>query len=528
MRQMTGAPSGFRTIPQNAQAEASLLGAIMVNNEAYHRVQSFLRADDFYEPVHRRLFDAMRIKIDAGGLADHVTLLDAFQHDADLAGINGPEFLANMMRSAETVAVSIADDYGRLISNLALRRRHIAGLEHALNRAYDPEYGDAPATMISDHAADLELIREGARDGDAIAVMDWASLASQTPPERVSLVGDGWLPAGYVTALYGPGAAGKSLLTQQLATAVSLGLPWLGMETVKTRTLALYCEEDDVELWRRQIAICKDLGCRMEDLAGRFLAQGRNGLESRLVSPGRDGLFTTSFFAHLVRYIKSRNIGLVIIDNRSNVFDGDENSRAQASYTINRFAAITKATDCTCLLVGHTAKTEGSEYSGNAGWNDHIRCRWSFRLTDPERGIRTLQRPKSNYGAPNAEIMARWHEGALRLHLGEDAAEVRALVAQARQPIKDGLEQLAVLKIATSSHPQSRTFLPKVLHSKSLCLDHKQRILERAIDEMIRDGTLLIDQRLWRDRHRKWVLGLATIRMTSEEEPTLFGAGEFE
>ena len=47
----------FRVQPHNIEAEQALLGAILVNNDAYHRVSEFLRAEHFFEPVHARIFE---------------------------------------------------------------------------------------------------------------------------------------------------------------------------------------------------------------------------------------------------------------------------------------------------------------------------------------------------------------------------------------------------------------------------------------------------------------------------------------
>ena len=52
----------FRTAPHNIEAEQALLGAILVNNEAFYRVSDFLEAKHFFEPIHQRIFEL------AGGL----------------------------------------------------------------------------------------------------------------------------------------------------------------------------------------------------------------------------------------------------------------------------------------------------------------------------------------------------------------------------------------------------------------------------------------------------------------------------
>ena len=50
----------YRTAPQNVEAEQALLGAILVNNEAFYRVSDFLEPEHFFEPVHRRIYRGRR------------------------------------------------------------------------------------------------------------------------------------------------------------------------------------------------------------------------------------------------------------------------------------------------------------------------------------------------------------------------------------------------------------------------------------------------------------------------------------
>jgi replicative DNA helicase len=129
-------PVGFRTQPHNIDAEQALLGAILVNNEAYHRVADYLRPEHFYEPVHGRIFEAIMRLVEAGRIADHVTLKVAFDQDEALRELDGAQYLARLARAAETILN--AEDYGRLLHDLALRRGLIHVGEATVNRAYDP------------------------------------------------------------------------------------------------------------------------------------------------------------------------------------------------------------------------------------------------------------------------------------------------------------------------------------------------------------------------------------------------------
>ena len=159
-----GAPPGFRTQPHNIEAEQALLGSILINNEAFHRVSEFLRADDFYEPVHGRIFATMERLISRGRLADPVTLKVAFDEDEALRDLDGARYLAAMARAAETILN--VEDYGRLIHDLALRRGLIHVGEEVVNRAYDSTTPESGREQIE--AAEQELFRlaqEGESEG---------------------------------------------------------------------------------------------------------------------------------------------------------------------------------------------------------------------------------------------------------------------------------------------------------------------------------------------------------------------------
>jgi len=127
---------GLRTQPHNIEAEQALLGAILINNEAYHRVSEFLRAEHFYEPVHGRIYAAIDRLIGRGRLADPLMLKAAFDEDEALQEFDGAQYLARLARAAETILN--AEDYGRLIHDLALKRGLIRVGEDAVNGAYDP------------------------------------------------------------------------------------------------------------------------------------------------------------------------------------------------------------------------------------------------------------------------------------------------------------------------------------------------------------------------------------------------------
>jgi replicative DNA helicase len=157
------AEAQFRLAPHNIDAEQALLGAILVNNDAYFRVSDFLEADHFQEEVHRRIYEVATSLIKAGKVATPITL-KTFLGDQDLGGVTVPQYLARL--AAEATTIINAEDYGRTIHDLAVRRRLIEIGEDMVNEAYDAPVDLSPREQIEDAERKLyELAETGRYDG---------------------------------------------------------------------------------------------------------------------------------------------------------------------------------------------------------------------------------------------------------------------------------------------------------------------------------------------------------------------------
>jgi replicative DNA helicase len=126
--------ANYRSPPHNLEAEQALLAAILVNNNAYHKVSEFLRPEHFAQPVHGRIFAAIEKLIERGQLANPVTLGNLFDQDGALAEIGGAQYLVRL--AASVVTVINAQDYGRTIHDCFLRRQLILIGEETVNDAY--------------------------------------------------------------------------------------------------------------------------------------------------------------------------------------------------------------------------------------------------------------------------------------------------------------------------------------------------------------------------------------------------------
>src|SRR3984957_8236968 len=159
-RQLPAEPT-YRAPPHNIEAEQALLGAILVNNEAFYRVSDFLEPKHFLEGIHQHIYEIAGDLIRAGKLATPVTLKTFLPTELDVAGLTVNQYLARL--AAEATTIINAEDYGRTIFDLSIRRGLIAIGEDMVNLAYDAPVDATPISQIDDVERQLYTLAEGGR-----------------------------------------------------------------------------------------------------------------------------------------------------------------------------------------------------------------------------------------------------------------------------------------------------------------------------------------------------------------------------
>jgi replicative DNA helicase len=160
-RKQSPAEPSFRAPPHNIEAEQALLGAILVNNEAFYRVSDFLEPKHFFEPIHQRIYELAGGLVRAGKIATPVTLKTFLPADFDVAGLSVNQYLARL--AAEATTIINAEDYGRTVYDLSIRRNLITIGEEMVNLAYDSPVDATPSSHIEDAERKLFEIAETGR-----------------------------------------------------------------------------------------------------------------------------------------------------------------------------------------------------------------------------------------------------------------------------------------------------------------------------------------------------------------------------
>jgi replicative DNA helicase len=156
--------AAVREPPHNFEAEQALLGSILVNNAAYHRVAEFLKGEHFADPLHGKLFDALARLIERGQLVSAITLKTYIESDEDMKAAGGAAYLAGL--AAASVHVIDAGDFGRLVHDLFLLRQLIELGQDVVNGAFKPTLDETAVEQIEIAEKKLyDLASVGQTDG---------------------------------------------------------------------------------------------------------------------------------------------------------------------------------------------------------------------------------------------------------------------------------------------------------------------------------------------------------------------------
>ena len=159
-------PPAQTALPQNVEAEAALLGALMIDNRLVEDVQLKLRPDHFFEPLHGRIYEAVLRMTDGNRVANPVTLRPLFESDEAIKDVGGPAYLAQLTGSG--AAVIGARDFAQQIYDLALLRSLITVGRDLVEGALDTSEDVAPLAQIERAETELYKVAEaGGAEGRA-------------------------------------------------------------------------------------------------------------------------------------------------------------------------------------------------------------------------------------------------------------------------------------------------------------------------------------------------------------------------
>jgi len=151
-----------RPLPQNLDAERSILGAILIDNHTLNLAIEKLRPEDFFSDHHRRIFNQMIELGDAQEAIDTVTLYDALQRKGELEAAGGAAYIAQLLDGVPHV--SHVDHYARIVKEKA-RLRTLIHTAHAIQQTALDAEEDADAVLDQAESAIFQIAEDRIRTG---------------------------------------------------------------------------------------------------------------------------------------------------------------------------------------------------------------------------------------------------------------------------------------------------------------------------------------------------------------------------
>ena len=222
--------------PFNLEAESALLGALLLNNDVFDRVSSFLRPEHFSQDLHARIFSECAKLINTGRLANPITLKTYFEYDETLEELGGAQvYFARLAAQATTVIGAL--DYAKQVTELATRRSLITLGGQIIEQSSVPTL-DPPYTVIIEEAeSELYKLAENEKFGQgfqafSVALKDAIDMAAAAYQRDGGLSGVstgltdldeklGGLQSSDLLVLAGRPAMGKTSLATNIAYNVA-------------------------------------------------------------------------------------------------------------------------------------------------------------------------------------------------------------------------------------------------------------------------------------------------------------------
>ena len=178
-------PAGTPSLPSNVEAEAALLGALMLDNRLVEDVGLKLKPHHFHEELHGRIYDSILKLTDKNMVANPVTLRPMFEADEAMKQVGGAGYLASLTGSGATLIA--AKDFAQQIYDLALLRSLIGVGRDMVESALDTSDDVAPLEQIEKAESELYKVAEqGGADGKAKSFAEATREALETAEKALN------------------------------------------------------------------------------------------------------------------------------------------------------------------------------------------------------------------------------------------------------------------------------------------------------------------------------------------------------
>mgnify|MGYP001187930474 CR=1 FL=1 len=282
-------------LPSNIDAEQALIGSVLVNNDIIDEVANIINFNEFYDPIHSKIYEMIEKLHNKGMIANPITLKNPFEKDANLSEVGGTEYLVKLTRLSSSVKQSI--DYAKIIHEKFVKRELVKISENLSEEAIDEKIEKSGEDIIQDTEKMLFDLAERGTFNQSFLKFDQAldqtiEMATNAMKSDQGIVG---VPTGLKDLDERLGGLHKSDLV------IIAGRPSMGKTALATN-IAYYAAKKVMDDGKKNSIAFFSLEMSSEQLATRIISE-----QSRIKSNDiRRGKVTEEEFNRLIE--TSRNI----------------------------------------------------------------------------------------------------------------------------------------------------------------------------------------------------------------------------
>ena len=216
---------------------------------------------------------------------------------------------------------------------------------------------------------------------------------------------DKLFPRKQVSLVSGHGESYKSMATLQSGISVATGTPFAGLDTALGRVLFYSMEDGEDMVGKRLENMLKGMGMKHGDLDGNLIVRDMAEAWPPYIAEEKAGVIRfTEEGQRLLDEIETGSFDMVVIDNASEAYAADENSRPLVRQFMGRFRQAANAGDCAVVIIAHvnrmSAKGDGGNenYSGSTQWHNSASLTCLHEARRGPEGCRCDQAREAEHG----------------------------------------------------------------------------------------------------------------------------------
>jgi len=323
---------------------------------------------------------------------------------------------------------------------------------------------------------EMEAERLAPESPDAFRIIDVSGFADRVFPTTDYMI-DRLLPRGYVTHFGGHGGMGKSMLAEIFIAHCACGREWAGLYATRARCLYLSMEDGPDLVLRRLRNACNAYGLPADSIEAAVTVLDGTDAPALFTDygPTMGGFAVTPAFEELRKH--AAGVGLIVIDNASDAFDGNENDRRQVRTFMRALAQLARETNAAVLLLAHIDKAAarngaaGNSYTGSTAWHNSARSRLALAPAG-EDGPPILRQEKLNLGRAHDPITLAFTDHGVLIpersaaHSEREAEDAQEVLAAIARIVKFGATIPTASVGPVTTYAAIESALPDCLHGR--------------------------------------------------------------